>query len=163
MCTPSTSRLRRPGGVHLQALADYALLLPPSERAPYVAAARLVAQQLVDDILPQMRWADVETFYSCSNKPESAYDNFTKQPPRNTLSTGWAIDGLASMFELTREHLRFWEVSMEGMVYQKGCISLFDLVGVRGHQADGERVRPARAERTVSWSPRALLVLAGRW
>ena len=44
-----------------------------------------------------------QTFYSCSNKPESAYDNFTKQPPRNTLSTGWAIDGLASMFELTRE------------------------------------------------------------
>ena len=93
------------GGIHLQALADYAKLPAhsSSERAPYEAAARAVAQQLMRDILPTQRWADVETFYSCSNKPESAYDNFTQQPPRNTLSTGWAVDGLTSMYELTGE------------------------------------------------------------
>ena len=92
------------GGVHLQTLADFAKLLHSrEERAPYEAAARKIAQQLMRDILPTQRWADVETFYSCSNKPESAYDNFTKQHPRNTLSAGWAVDGLTSMYELTGE------------------------------------------------------------
>jgi hypothetical protein len=55
------------------------------------------------DVLPTQRWADTETFYSCSNKPESSFDNFTNQPPRNTLSTGWAVDGLASLYELTND------------------------------------------------------------
>lgn len=91
------------GGIHLQVLADYAKQLAAGTQAPYLSAARLIAQQLMQEILPQQRWADVETFYSCSNKPESAYDNFTNQPPRNTLSTGWAVDGLTSMWELTGE------------------------------------------------------------
>ena len=68
-----------------------------------MGAARLIAGQLLREILPQQRWADVETFYSCSNKPEGAFDSYTTQPPRNTLSTGWAIDGLTSMWELTGE------------------------------------------------------------
>ena len=91
------------GGIHLQVLADYAKQLVGPARLPYLSAARTIAQQLMQEILPQQRWADVETFYSCSNKPESAYDNFTNQPPRNTLSTGWAVDGLTSMWELTGE------------------------------------------------------------
>ena len=92
------------GGVHLQVLADFAKQLSPgTERARYETAARTIAQQLIQEILPDQRWADVETFYSCSNKPESAFDNFTHQFPRNTLSTGWAIDGLTSMWELTGE------------------------------------------------------------
>eukprot|EP01048_Picozoa_sp_COSAG05_P004791 COSAG05_NODE_271_length_12468_cov_8.607810_14_plen_617_part_00 len=91
------------GGIHLQVLAEYAKHLKGTAREPYVSAARVIAQQLIEEILPQQRWADVETFYSCSNKPESAYDNFTQQPPRNTLSTGWAVDGLTSMYELTSD------------------------------------------------------------
>eukprot|EP01047_Picozoa_sp_COSAG01_P018514 COSAG01_NODE_1005_length_12174_cov_40.917267_9_plen_730_part_00 len=91
------------GGIHLQVLAEYAKHLTAAARTPYVSAARVIAQQLIEEILPQQRWADVETFYSCSNKPESAYDNFTQQPPRNTLSTGWAVDGLTSMYELTSD------------------------------------------------------------
>ena len=72
-------------------LAEYAKQLPAgAARAPYEAAARAIAQQLAREILPQQRWADVETFYSCSNKPESSYDDFTQQPPRNSLSMAWA-------------------------------------------------------------------------
>lgn len=89
------------GGIHMHFLAEFASILPQSERAPYISAARTLASFLQQQILPTHRWADTETFYSCSVKPESAYDNFTNQPPRNTLSTGWAVDGFASLFEVT--------------------------------------------------------------
>lgn len=89
------------GGIHIQVMAELASVLPPEKSAPYVAAARQMADFLVREILPTHRWYDMETFYSCSNKPESAYDNFTNQPPRNTLSTGWAIDGLSSLYVAT--------------------------------------------------------------
>lgn len=105
------------GGIHLQVLADFAMQLPAgSARDPYVAVARVIAAQLAREILPQQRWADVETFYSCSNKPESAFDNHTKQPPRNTLSTGWAVDGLTSMYELTGEN-EFLQAAEEAADY----------------------------------------------
>ena len=39
-------------------------------------------------------------------------------------------------FELTAEHITYWEISMEGEVEEKGAIEVVDLAGVRppGHQ-----------------------------
>jgi len=43
-------------------------------------------------------------------------------------------------FELTTHKLAYWEVSMEGAVDEKGGLPLTDLVGVRKHVKDGERL-----------------------
>lgn len=43
-------------------------------------------------------------------------------------------------FELTKIKLAYWEVSMEGAVEEKGGLPLKDLVGVRKHVNDGERL-----------------------
>jgi len=43
-------------------------------------------------------------------------------------------------FELTTTKLAYWEVSMEGAVDEKGGLPLTDLVGVRKHVKDGERL-----------------------
>ena len=43
-------------------------------------------------------------------------------------------------FELTAEHITYWEISMEGEVEEKGAIEVVDLAGVRNHQSDGERL-----------------------
>ena len=43
-------------------------------------------------------------------------------------------------FELTTQKLAYWEVSMEGAVEEKGGLPLTDLVGVRKHVKDSERL-----------------------
>lgn len=43
-------------------------------------------------------------------------------------------------FELTAHKLAYWEVSMEGVVDEKGGLLLTDLVDVRKHVKDGERL-----------------------
>jgi len=44
-------------------------------------------------------------------------------------------------FELNAKELRYWEVSMEGVVNLRGNVSLAELlVGVRVHHTDGERI-----------------------
>eukprot|EP00316_Scyphosphaera_apsteinii_P015977 CAMPEP_0119312534 /NCGR_PEP_ID=MMETSP1333-20130426/26820_1 /TAXON_ID=418940 /ORGANISM="Scyphosphaera apsteinii, Strain RCC1455" /LENGTH=379 /DNA_ID=CAMNT_0007317175 /DNA_START=99 /DNA_END=1238 /DNA_ORIENTATION=+ len=43
-------------------------------------------------------------------------------------------------FELTMTRLSYWEVSMEGAVDMRGSVALNELVGVRVHQGDEERL-----------------------
>ncbi len=91
-------RFNAEGGIHILFLSE---LFTATGDEKYLTAARRTAEFLIRDILPQQRWYDFETFYSCAAKPEATYDTRTGQWPRCTLSTLWAVDGLTSLYEAT--------------------------------------------------------------
>ncbi len=98
------------------------------------------------EILPQQRWFDFETFYSCSIKPENFFDQYTGQWPQCTLSMLWAIDGFASLYEVTgnREYLENAEaVADYSQFYQAAwqphfVITAYAFGGFRSQNSDAE-------------------------
>jgi hypothetical protein len=86
------------GGVHLSFLTE---LFSATGEKKYLRTAQKMAEFLIANILPQQRWYDFETFYSCASKPEATYDQRTGQWPRCTLSMIWAVDGLTALYEST--------------------------------------------------------------
>ena len=91
-------RFNAEGGVHVWLLAE---LFSVTGETKYLDTARRLADFLIANILPQQRWYDFETFYSCASKPEATYDRWTGQWPRCTLSMIWAVDGLTALYECT--------------------------------------------------------------
>ncbi len=91
-------RFNAEGGIHISFLVE---LFTATGDEKYLTAARRAAEFLIRDILPQQRWYDFETFYSCAAKPEATYDTRTGQWPRCTLSMIWAVDGLTALYEAT--------------------------------------------------------------
>jgi len=87
-------RFNAEGGVHAWFLME---LHEATRDARYLGAARQVADFLIREILPRQRWADFETFYSCSPKPEDMFDRRTGQWPQNTLSMIWAMQGFSAL------------------------------------------------------------------
>jgi hypothetical protein len=92
-------RFNAEGGIHICFLTE--LFKATGERR-YLAAAERIAGFLAREILPQQRWYDFETFYSCASKPEGTFDAHTGQWPRCTLSMIWAADGLGLLHKATR-------------------------------------------------------------
>ncbi len=93
-------RFNAEGGIHIWFLTE---LYKTTGEERYVAAARQMADFMMKEIIQEQRWFDFETFYSCAKKPESTYDEITGQWPRCTLSMIWAIDGFASLYEVTKD------------------------------------------------------------
>ena len=91
-------RFNAEGGVHIWFLTE---LFATTGEKKYLNAAQQMADFLLANILPQQRWYDFETFYSCASKPEATYDQRTGQWPRCTLSMIWAVDGLTRLYEST--------------------------------------------------------------
>jgi hypothetical protein len=91
-------RFNAEGGVHICVLTE---LFAATGKEKYLNAAQRMTDFLVSNILPQQRWYDFETFYSCASKPEATYDQHTGQWPRCTLSMIWAVDGLTTLYEST--------------------------------------------------------------
>lgn len=86
------------GGVH----AWFFMELYEVTRDPrYLGAAKQLADFLIREILSRQRWADFETFYSCSPKPEDMFDRKTGQWPQNTLSMLWAMQGFSALANST--------------------------------------------------------------
>jgi hypothetical protein len=142
------------GGIHLQLLAELSVHLQGSAQgnsaaARYLEAARTIAAYLAAEILPSQKWADTETFYSCSNKPENSFDNFTGQPPRNTLSTGWAVDGFSALYEATgaadylaaaeevADYLSLYQASFNPTYFERPATA-YVFGGMRSQNTDAE-------------------------
>ena len=70
-------------------------------REVYLDAARRAADFLIRDVIPQGRWFDFETFFSCSVKPLDMVCPHTGLAPANTLSMFWAADALGALYERT--------------------------------------------------------------
>ena len=107
-CRPLPSLAKNAdGGGHVWVLAE--LFLATREER-YLTAARQAATYLEREVLPQRRWTDFETLYSCAIKPETFHDERTGQGPCNTMSMSWALQGFLALHEATGER-RFLEAA----------------------------------------------------
>jgi hypothetical protein len=88
------------GGAHVWVLSE--LFLATQEKK-YLDGAKQAAKFLMDEVMPQQRWADFEAFYSCAIKPEAFFDARTAQWPCNTMSMSWALQGFLSLHEATHD------------------------------------------------------------
>ncbi len=66
-------------------------------------AARKMAKFIEREVIPEHKWFDYETFYSCSRQPKEPRDPRTGIFPVNTMSMRWAVEGARLLFEITGE------------------------------------------------------------
>jgi len=82
-----------------------------SNEAKYLDAARRVARFVEQEVLPEQKWFDYETFYSCSRKSEKFFDHHTGQHPQNTLSMLWTA----------RMYLELWRIDGDAESLESAC------------------------------------------
>ena len=69
----------------------------------YLLAAEKAMQYIFTSILPENKWYDFETFFSCSRKQVGFFDTYTQQHPQNTLSMFMAAEACYTLYRLTSE------------------------------------------------------------
>jgi hypothetical protein len=67
----------------------------------YLRGAEKATQYIFKSVLPERKWFDFETFFSCSRKPLNFYDSYTQQHPQNTLSMHQAAEACYELYKLT--------------------------------------------------------------
>lgn len=60
--------------------------------ARHLQAAIEAGEFLATQVIPQQKWFDCETFFSCSTKRQGMYDSNTASYAQNTLSMYWAAE-----------------------------------------------------------------------
>jgi hypothetical protein len=136
-------RFNAEGGVHIWFLCE---LYKATGQNEYLKTAERMAAFLMREILPSQRWYDFETFYSCSKKPENFYDSRTGQWPQCSLSMIWAIEGLAALFECTknRSYLSAGEAVADYASFYQACwqphfvTTAYAFGGYRSQNSDAE-------------------------
>jgi hypothetical protein len=71
----------------------------------YLAAAEKGMNYIFTHILPERKWFDYETFFSCPRKPLGFFDSYTQQHPQNTLSMQQAAEACYTLYHLTQKAL----------------------------------------------------------
>ncbi len=94
-------------------LARYALA--SGDTAARRAAVNAMAY-VFGSIVPERKWFDFETFFSCSSKPIGFFDRFTGQYPQNTLSMDMTAEACGALFALTGDG-RYIERGSETLDY----------------------------------------------
>jgi hypothetical protein len=74
-----------------------------TKESKYLQVAERAMGYIFTEILPQRKWFDFETFFSCSRKPLDFYDSYTQQHPQNTLSMHQAAEACYELYQLTKE------------------------------------------------------------
>jgi hypothetical protein len=69
----------------------------------YLKAARRGVNFLRKHVIPEHKWFDWETFFSCSPKPIDFYDSVSAQHPQNTMSLFFAAEAFRELYEITGE------------------------------------------------------------
>jgi hypothetical protein len=87
-----------------------------TKQPEYLHAAEKAMQYIFTSILPENKWFDFETFFSCSRKPVGFFDAYTQQHPQNTLSMFMAAEACYTLYRLTNE-LRYKETGVSIMDY----------------------------------------------
>jgi hypothetical protein len=83
-------------------LASYALATGDSAA---LAAAVKAMDYIFREIVPERKWFDFETFFSCSRKPLGFFDRYTGQHPQNTLSIHQAAEACLTLFQVTGQRM----------------------------------------------------------
>ncbi len=74
-----------------------------TKKKEYLRASEKAMQYIFTSIVPENKWFDYETFFSCSRKPVGFFDKYTQQHPQNTLSMFMAAEACYSLHELTKK------------------------------------------------------------
>jgi len=82
----------------------------------YLATAEQAMRYIFTTIVPQRKWFDFETYFSCSRKPIGFYDTYTQQNPQNTLSMHQAAEACYELYKLTGKQ-QYKERGLEIMDY----------------------------------------------
>jgi hypothetical protein len=69
----------------------------------YLAGAEKAMGFIFTRILPENKWFDYETFFSCSRKPLGFFDSFTHQHPQNTLSMWMTAEACYELYHVTQK------------------------------------------------------------
>lgn len=72
-----------------------------TKEAKYLEAAERSMHYIFTFILPQRKWFDFETFFSCSRKPLGFFDSYTQQNPQNTLSMHQSAEACYELYKIT--------------------------------------------------------------
>jgi hypothetical protein len=76
-----------------------------TNNARYRAAAEKAMKYIFMSIVPENKWFDFETFFSCARKPLGFFDSYTHQHPQNTLSIHQAAEASLALYQLTGDSL----------------------------------------------------------
>ncbi len=74
-----------------------------TENKKHLTGAKSAIDYLEKNIIPENKWFDYETFFSCSRKDIGFYDNYTKQHPQNTLSLFMAVETYKNLYLIGSE------------------------------------------------------------
>ncbi|HEV2380435.1 MAG TPA: hypothetical protein VG206_11650 [Terriglobia bacterium] len=136
-------RFNSEGGVHLWFLVE---LYGATQDKRYLEAAGRMAGFISRETLPQQRWYDFETFYSCASKPENVFDPRTGQYPQCTASMMWAVHGLSALAKVTGDpaHLQAAEAVADYSIFYQASwqphfvITAYAFGGFRSQNSDAE-------------------------
>jgi hypothetical protein len=67
----------------------------------YLHVSEKAMEYVFTAVLPERKWFDFETFFSCSRKPVGYFDSYTQQHPQNTLSMFMAAEACYTLYGLT--------------------------------------------------------------
>ncbi|MGI8907539.1 MAG: hypothetical protein ACR2IE_13735 [Candidatus Sumerlaeaceae bacterium] len=100
----------------------------------YLKSARRAGDYLMTQVVPQFRYYDFETFFSCSPKEcvdggrndDSMRDWHTMQLPQNALCMQWSAEALKRLWELTSDarYLRSATQALDTMIMYQNIWSL---------------------------------------
>lgn len=76
-----------------------------TKKKEYLLASEKAMRYIVTSIIPENKWYDYETFFSCSRKPVGFFDKYTQQHPQNTLSMFMAAEACYSLYQITGKPL----------------------------------------------------------
>jgi len=71
----------------------------------FLKGAERCMEYVFENILPEHKWFDFETFFSCSRKPVGFFDSYTQQHPQNTLSMHQAAEACYELSKVTKNNL----------------------------------------------------------
>ena len=131
------------GGAHIWVLSE---LYRATGENKYFDAAVKMAGFMIKEVLPNQKWYDFETFYSCAVKPETFYDRFTGQYPANSMSMSWALEGFASLYEVSqkKEYLAASEATADYSIFYQAVwaphyiITAYPFGGFSSQNSDAE-------------------------
>lgn len=99
----------------------------------------------ISEIIPQSKFHDFETFFSCSEKPLDFYDKRTGQNAQNNLSLYWITESLIRAYSFTenKTYLKWGlhcldRLSLYQQVWNPPYISLYTFGGFGVMNTDGE-------------------------
>ncbi|MGH7599128.1 MAG: hypothetical protein ACREOI_22460 [bacterium] len=72
-----------------------------TKKEKYLVASEKAMRYIFTRIVPERKWFDYETFFSCSRKPFGFFDAYTQQYPQNTLSMQQAAEACCTLYKLT--------------------------------------------------------------